>query len=511
MADMTSLRAIDLQTLPRDVDVLLGVIADLQRQYGAILESLSHQLANLRHRQFGASSERSAPQPELFTDTVTLPVPPVETVPVAAHDRKRRGRPKLPADLPRQRIEYDLTDAEKAEFERVEKIGEEVSETLDYTPAKLIVIEHARAKYRCEKDGASTIRTAQAEPSPLPKCNASAGLLAQVMVAKYADGLPLARQERIFARHGVAISRTTLCDWILGCADKLSVLMPLLKQHVLGAPVIFGDDTTVDLLEEGRGKARTARMWAWVSAGARQQEDGTWQDYPKAAYVEFSTTREAIHPPRFLQAYRGYLQADDYAGYHATFATGRVVHVACWAHARRRYHEVARKQKTPGLAHDALRFIGKLYEIEGRLRDKPPDVRLAMRREETVPLLAEFKSWLEGHYPTLLPQGPLAQAFGYTLSNWQALLRFTTDGILVPDSNLVERTLRPIAVGRKAWLFVASERGGAAAATAFSLIETCKMHGIEPYAWLKDVMARLSGHRTDRLAELLPFHWTPQA
>lgn len=511
MAGMTSLHAIDLSTLPRDVDVLLGVIADLQRQYSTILASLSQQLANLRHRQFGASSERACLQPELFTDTVTLPVPPVETVPVAAHARKRRGRPALPAGLPRQRIEYDLDEAEKAQFERVEKIGEEVSETLDYTPARLIVVEHARAKYRCEKEGASTIRTAHAEPSPLPKSNASAGLLAQVLVAKYADGLPLHRQERIFARHGVAIARTTLCDWILGSTGKLSVLMPALKAHVLGAPVLFGDDTTVDLIEEGRGKTKTARFWAYVSAGAVRQEDGTWQDYPRAAYFEFSPTREAIYPTRFLQDYRGYLQADDYAGYHATFRTGRVLHAACWAHARRRYHEIARTQKTPGLAHEAIRFIGKLYEIEQRVRDKPPDERLAVRQQETVPMLAGFKAWLEGHYPTLLPQGVLAEAFGYTLSNWEALMRFTTNGILAPDSNLVERTIRPIATGRRAWMFVASERGGAAAATAFSLIETCKMHGVEPYAWFKDVLGRLSGHRTDRLAELLPFNWTPKA
>jgi len=507
---MASIDTLDIQQLPRDVDVLLGVIADLQHQYGTILEALRQQLANLRQRQFGSSSEKLAAQPELFTETVSLPLPPVESVPVAAHRRFRRGRPQLPKDLPRRRVEYDLSPEEKATFDRVEKIGEELSETVDYVPAQVIVIEHARGKFRCEKDGESTIRTAHAEPSPILKSNASAGMLAHILASKYADGLPLNRQERIFARHGLELSRSTLCDWILGSTDLLATLMPALKAHVLAAPVIFADDTTIDLIEGGRGRATTARMWAYVSAGARQNSDGGWQDHPKAVYFEFSPTRSGSYPTRFLQDYRGYLQADDFAGYFATYRSGRVWHVACWAHARRRYHEIARTQKTPGLAAAALRFIGRLYEIERRLGDEPPDRRLEIRQRETVPLLTDFKGWLEGHYRTLLPRGPLAQAFGYTLSNWEALLRFTTHGMLAPDSNLVERTIRPIATGRKAWMFVASARGGAAAAVAFSLIESCKLCGVEPYAYLKDVLERLSRHRRDRLAELLPFHWQPE-
>ncbi len=506
---MQTLAALNVSTLPRDVDVLLGVISDLQQQYSHILESLQQQLANLRRTHFGATSERMAVQPELFIDTVSLPVPPVETQTIPAHVRRRTGRPRLPANLPRQRIEYDLSDEERAQFDRVEKIGEEVSETLDYTPAKVVVQEHARGKFRCERDGETTIRVAHAEPSPLPKSNASAGMLAHVIVSKYGDGLPLNRQEKIFARHGVELSRATLCNWILGSTAKLAVLMPALKAHVLGAPVIFGDDTTIDLIEGGRGRTVTGRMWAYVSAGALQGDDGSWQDYAKAVCFEFTRTREAIHPTQFLETYHGYLQADDYAGYHASFRSGRILHAACWAHARRKHHEVARTQKTPGLAAEAVRFIAKLYEIEGRARTEPPDKRLVMRQTETVPLLADFKVWLEGHYPTLLPQSPLAQSFAYTLTNWEALNRFTQNGILAPDSNLVERTIRPIAVGRRAWLFAASQRGGEAAAIAFSLIETCKLNGVEPYAYLKDVLTRLSGHRVDRLAELLPFHWKP--
>ena len=329
---MRALPALDIEKLPRDVDALLGVIADLHSQYHTILESLQLSLAKLRRMHFGASSERLAAQGELFSETVSVPLPPEELQRISYQRPKSKGRPRLPADLPRKRIEYDLTEDEKAQFERLTKIGEQVSETLDFTPAKLTVIEHARAKYRCEKDGESTIRVAAAEPSPIAKSNASAGLLAHVLVSKYADGLPLNRQERIFRRYGVALSRATLCDWILGSTERLSLLCELLKRYVLAAPVIFSDDTTLDLIVGGRGQARTARMWAYVSAGHTQDTQGGWHDYPRAACFEFTETREALHPTRFLADYSGYLQADDYAGYHATFRTGRVIHVACWAH-----------------------------------------------------------------------------------------------------------------------------------------------------------------------------------
>lgn len=506
---MPALAALDLTTLPRDVDLLLGVIADLHARYSQALDSVLDQLKKLRRMHFGVSSERLAAQPDLFADKLNLPLPPAQPQTITYQRPHSKGRPRLPRELPRERIEYDLSAEEKAQFERLTRIGEELSETLDFTPAKLTVIEHARAKYRCERDGESTIRVAAAEPSPLPRSNASAGLLAHVLVSKYADGLPLNRQERVFARHGLALSRSTLCDWTLGAAELLALLRGPLKAHLLGAPVIFSDDTTLDLILGGRGTARTARMWAYVSAGATPDELGGWRDYPRAAYFEFTETREAVHPTRFLSSYRGYLQADDYAGYHSTFRAGRVVHVACWAHCRRRFYDIAKTQTTPGLAHEALRFISTLYHIESRARGKPPDERLALRQAETVPLLESFKTWLDVHAGSLLPQSPLGQAFGYVRSNWQALNRFTEDGILAPDTNLVERTLRPVAVGRKAWLFAASVRGGEAAAMAFSLIETCKLNGIEPFAYLKDVLGRINSHRMDRLHELLPFNWKP--
>ena len=499
---------LDRSALPEEPDSLKDIIVELAAQ----VESLKLQVFKLRRAQFGVSSERLSGQGELFVETVSgLPLPASHTQRISYERRRCAGRPKLPEDLPRRRVDYDLSATEKAQFDSLTRIGEEISETLDYTPAQVLVVEHVRAKYRCEKNGESTIRTAHAEPSPIAKSNASAGLLAQVLVAKYADGLPLNRQERIFRRHGVELARATLCDWILASCELLAPLLEQLKRHVLGAPVIFADDTTLDLIQGGRGAVCTARLWAYVGAGSVQDAQGRWHDYPRGAYFEFTHSREAIHPTRFLADYRGYLQADDYAGYHATFRSGRVLHVACWAHARRRFHDIAKAQPTATLAHEALAFIARLYQIEAHAKEHPPDERGRMRQAQTVPLLSQFKSWLEAHYRQLLPQGPLAQAMGYVLSNWQALTRFTDDGMLAADSNLVERTIRPIANGRKAWLFTASDRGGRAAASAFSLIETCKLNGVEPFAYLKDVLGRINSQRVDRLDELLPFNWKPAA
>lgn len=509
----------DRAALPDEVDGLKDLVLETMRRAqvaaqdaASVIERLQLQLAVLRRQVFGVRSEQSPGQGELFSEQVDLPMPPA-CPQCITYERQRRGRPALPADLPRVRIEYTLDAAECAAFARVKPIGEEVSETLEYTPARLVVIEHARLKYRCEHgDGRSTIRTASAWPSPLPRSNAGPGLLAHILVSKYVDGLPLARLERQFARHGLRLSRKTLCDWVLAACQLLGCLRGPLHQHILGAPVVFSDDTTVRLMTRAvKGKTVTARLWAYVSAGSVREGAGNWKDYPKAVLYEFTRDRGGKHPMKALARYRGYLQADDYAGYHGLFRGKRIYHVACWAHARRAFYDMARTAPTPGLAQDALNWIGQIYGIEREIRGRSPPERARQRQQRTRPILRQFRRWLQGIEPDLLPQGPMAVGVRYVLSNWRALTRFTRVGMLETDTNLVERCMRPIAVGRKAWLFVGSDRGGEAAATVLSLIESCKLNGIEPYAYLKDVLARIGGHRQDRLAELLPFNWKPLA
>jgi transposase len=500
--------------LPNEIGALKAALTQSYMKIAALtaqLDILQQQFLNLRRLHFGATSEKLSGQAELFNETVSLPVPPpADPVTVPEHQR-RHGRPALPDDLPRERIEYDRSDAEKAEFDAIKRIGEEVSNTLEYTPPKLIGFEHVRAKYACVKDGESTIRTAHAEPSPLPKSNAGASLLAQILTATFVDHLPLNRQEMIWKRQGVDLHRSTLCEYKLGAGELLAVLRAPLIAHVLAAPRVHSDDTTMPLLEKGRSTTKTARMWGYLGAGASQNPDGSWQNHPQGVVFEFTESREAKHPLRFLAGYSGYLQVDAYSGYEALIKTGRVIEVGCIAHMRRKFFEIAKTQKTPGLAAEAIRWIAKLYEIESRIKDEPPDKKLLFRQAESVPILADFKRWLDGHYASLLPQGPLAQAFGYAIRQWQALTRYTESGILLPDNNLLEAQMRPIAMGRKAYLFAGSERGGDVAATMYSLIATCKLNQVEPYAYLKDVLGRICNHRIDRLAELLPFNWKPVA
>lgn len=518
---------VDRSALPDDAEVLKDLLVQagaafqaLRQQANAQMASLAAQLAEFKRKVFGPRGEGlSLLQPELWQDRVEIPVPPEAFDEVKGHRRRRSGRPAIDPDLPRRRVEHDLSEQEKAQFARVVCIGEEISETLEYTPAKLEVLQHARLKYRCEDEcGASTIRTAWAQPSPLARSNAGPGLLAHVTVSKYADHNPLARIERILGRHHAGasppVSRQTLCDWTLGTMELLSPLMPLLQRHVLGSAVIFTDDTTLALKAQrgdGRGKTITARLWVYLAGGWLPDEQGRWRRVAPAALYDFTTDRAGEHARRMLGAWRGLLQADDFAGYAQSFREG-ITHAACLVHARRRFARIVKdapKGSPPGLAHEAMRFFAEIYRIEGEIRDVDPDERWRVRQERTRPVMQDLHDWLRGHAPTVLPKSPLGEAFGYALSNWAALNTFVEHGILEADNNLSERALKPVALSRKNWLFAGSERGGRAAAVAFSLIETAKLNGVEPYAYLRDVLQRINGHRQDRLEELLPMYWKP--
>lgn len=516
---------VDRARLPDDVEVLKDMLVEAAQAFQALrsqanqqMSLLAAQLAEFRRRVFGGRSEVLAVlQPELWQDVVELPVPPEQTDEVKGHRRRRQGRPAIDENLPRRRVEHDLSEEDKAGFARVVRIGEEVSETLEYTPARLEVLQHARLKYRCEDEaGRSTIRTAWAQASPLVRSNAGAGLLAHVTVSKYADHCPLARQERVLARHGVRRSRQTLCDWTLGTTELLAPLMVPLKRHVLGSAVIFTDDTTLALKAppgESRGKTLTARLWVYLAGGWLPDPEGRWRRVAPAALYDFTTDRSGAHARRMLGAWRGFLQADDFAGYSESFRSG-IVHAACLVHARRRFAKIVKdapKGSPPGLAHEAMLYFAEIYRIEGDIREADPDERLRVRQLETRPLMADFHRWLRGHAPTVLPKSPLGEAFGYALSNWAALNTFVEHGILEADNNLSERAMKPVALSRKNWLFAGSERGGRAAAIAFSLIETARLNGVEPYAYLRDVLQRINAHRQDRLEELLPMNWRPAA
>jgi transposase len=407
-------------------------------------------------------------------------------------------------------IVYELSEEQKASCEVLERVGEQSTEVLDYIPAQLRIVAHVRPSYKVRRDGEITMITAPMPPLPLPKSNASPNLLAHIITSKFVDHAPLARVSGMLERHGIGIARSTLTDWELACADLSEVLWSALVRHVQAAPVIHSDDTKLRLQDNARkGPTRRAHVWGYLSSGATLLPDGSWRDYPKAVVFEFALDRGGKHPRRFLDGYAGYVQADAYSGYDALYADGRIIEVGCMAHARRGFHEITVTQKTPGVAHEAVARIRALYQIEAEIKDLDPAQRAQAREERAVPLLADMHLWLAAQQKAVLPKSPLGKAIAYALNHWKALTRYTEAGYLEIDNTRLERAIRPIAMGRRNYLFVGSERGGRAAAIFYSLVETCKMAGVEPFAWLADVLARVPSHPADRIDELLPFNWQP--
>ena len=373
--------------------------------------------------------------------------------------------------------------------------GEEIREQLDYIPASLIVIQHVRPKYACEACQAHVV-IADRLPEPIEKGLPGPGLLAHVIVSKYADHLPLYRQERILAREGVAISRQTMCGWMARCAELLKPIYDAMVKAVLRSKVIQTDDTPVDVLDPGREGTLQGRIW--IAIGDR--------DHPYSVY-DFTPNRAGDGPARFFRGYAGYLQADAYSGYDALFQDGDVIEVGCSAHARRKFYEA--RTTDPRHSHIALAYLRRLYIVESDAKEAKldDDARRVLRQERSVPILEELFAWLERVRAQVLPRSPMGGAIGYALNNKAALLRYTEQGFLEIDNNASERGEKTIALGRKNWLFFGSEGGGATAAILFSLTETCRRLGVEPWAYLRDVLDRVSTHPASRIDELLPDRW----
>jgi len=490
--------------LPDDPAVLQGMIRELLAALAAERhdrQQLENRLDLLLQRVYGPRSEKRPPGPTLFdefTPAADLPEatePPAPAASEAAHKKHKtgHGRRQLPATLPRAPVVHDLTEAEKlcpcCQTPRV-RIGEEISERLDYTPAVLKVIQHVRPKYLC-RQCAGEIVVAALPAEPIAKGVAAPGLLAHVIVSKFADHLPLYRQERIFARAGLDLPRSTLCGWLRDCADLLRPLYALMMQAVLESKVIHTDDTPVRMLQpEG---AVTGRVWVYL--GDAQQ--------PYTIYTA-TASRQRDGPQGFLRAFRGYLQADAFSGYDGVFAHG-VTEVACWAHARRKF--VDAESTDAARAAEAVARIRVLYEIEARGRELPATERLALRQRESQPALESFQKWLDSIAVAVLPKSPLGQAITYVRNQWTALNVYVTDSDLAIDNNAAERALRGTALGRKNWLFFGSETGGHTAAILMSFIATCQRHHLNPWPYLKDVLTRLPSTTAEDLPHLLPDVW----
>lgn len=408
-----------------------------------------------------------------------------------------RGRRALPGHLKRERIVHDLEEAEKhcAVCEQdLREFGEETSERYEYIPAQLIVIEDVSKKYSCS----CTVKTAGKPSQPIEKSTAGASLLTQVIVAKFADHLPLHRQAKIFRRFGVELSDRTMCGWMRQCAELLDPLYDKLKDFVLASKVVGTDDTPVKVLDRKLPQTRKGRIWPYVGD----------RDHPAVIY-DYTPTRERAGPEKFLKDFRGHLQADAYAVYDSFFKDPKrgMVEVGCWAHARRHFHN-ALENDTARMG-GVLAMIAGLYEVEqaGRRNGWRGEELRRLREREARPKLNQLHEYLLTIREQVLPKSEVGQAVAYTLKNWEALTRYCSDGDLLIDNNGTERSLRSFAVGRNNWTFFGSDNGGRTAAVLRSFVTSCDLAGIDPFAWFRDVLGRIANHPVKRIEELLPHRW----
>lgn len=491
-------------------------------------EHLENQVRLLKTKLFGRKSEKPVVDTDdkqllLFDEAedITEYTPTKEDkIAVVGHTRKKGGRKPLPEDLPRIEVIHDIPEEEKicACSCEMSRIGEEVSEKLDIIPAKIQVIRHIRYKYACKQcEGVESeegaVKTAPLPPQLIPQSISTPGLIAYILTAKFVDGLPFYRQEKQFIRIGVDLLRATMANWAIQAANKCQPLIDCLVQEIRSGPLIGMDETTVQVLQEP-GRSNTSKSYMWVFRGGDP-------DKPVLIY-QYHPTRSGEVPRDFIKDYQGYIQTDGYKGYNGLDEDSGIIHLGCWAHARRKFHEVIKarqpvkkgKPQKPGSAEKAMNFIGKLYQVESRAdqAELSPDQRRELRQVEAVPVLEAFKKWLDKRGQQTPPQGLLGKAINYTLDQWDRLTGYVQDGRLRPDNNLVENAIRPFVLGRKNWLFSGHPRGAAASAAIFSLIETAKANGLEPYAYLRHIFEQLPLiSNPDDYKKLLPQHLDPAA
>ena len=513
-----------LNQLPNDIDLLKSLVADqlvrneqLEAEKQAVTReneglkarvlTLQEQLHLAIARRYAASSEKISPdQYRLFDEAETdaeaaLDAEPQDDdVEVPAHTRKKSGRKKLLDTLPRVDVVHELSGDDLIcphDGAMLNEIGEKTSEQLDIIPAKIQVIRHIRKQYAC-KCG-QCIKTAGLPNQPIPKSMASPGLLAHITVSKYQDALPLYRQETILQRIGVDIPRATLANWMIRSGTLIQPLINLMRDQMLDYDIIQMDETPVQVLKEPDKRAQS-KSYIWLQRGGPPEKRVVLYDYDPG--------RSAQVPKRLLEGFKGYLQTDGYDGYNTVVAANGLVHVGCMAHARRRFNDAVKAQgrnRKRGKAHRGLSLIRKLYQIERQAKKLAADERYAWRQERSKPILKDIRKWLDEALPQVAPSSATGQALSYLHNEWDHLTAYLKDGRLEIDNNGAENAIRPFVLGRKNWLFSASVKGVKASANLYSLIETAKANGLEPYAYLRQVFTELPKADTvEAIEALLP-------
>ena len=485
---------------------------NLLSQQAVRIETLEQRLALALQARFGSRSESlmDANQINLFDEADIEPEALTEIeaaelgITVASFTRKKAGRKPLPAHLPREEILYDLPEEQKhcACGCKLTEIGADKSEQLDIIPAQVKVLVHVRKKYAC-KACEDTIKTAELPKQAIPKSMAAPGLLAHVLVSKYEDHLPLYRQEDILQRMGIDIPRSTLSYWIIQCGELLKPLIPLMKTVTLNYDVAYADETKVQVLKEKDRKAETQSFMWFFSGGPPDQ---------RCSIYEYHPTRGGIVAREFFKDYTGYLHCDAYAGYDALFdqPSSKILPVGCWAHARRNFIQIKKANPNQaGFADEVLTLIQKLYHLEKRAKEEgyTPEQVHQMRQEKSRAILLDLKARIEDKLLKAPPESLIAKAMGYVINQWEKLMGYLKDPRCEIDNNFSERGIKDFVIGRKNWLFSDQPEGAHAGAVIYSLMQTCKLHGVEPYAYFRDVLTKLPTIEPENLHTLLPFHY----
>lgn len=487
---------------------VLSEHADELRSRSERIEHLKLMVDKYRHMLFGKKSEKIRSQLEQFE----LELEEQETVQAEAEafadriapEKEPKPRPErkpLPEHLQREvRTHAPGTECCPDCGGHLRHFGDDISEQLEYVPESFKVIRHVRPKFTCT--GCDRVVEAPAPTRPIERGLAAPALLAHVIVSKFADHLPLYRQSEIYARQGVEISRSTLAGWVGASSDLLSPLVDAIQKHVVGGRKLHADDTPMPVLAPGNGKTKTGRLWTYV-----RDDRPAGEVTAPAVWFSYSEDRKGEHPRAHLANFSGALQADAFAGFHHMYGE-KIYEAACWAHARRKFHDIHVAHASPTTT-EALARIGALYAIEDEVRGKPADLRLSIRQTRARPLLDDLRQWMEKALRSLSSKSETAGAIRYALSRWRALTRYTEDGLLEIDNSAAERALRAVALGRKNFLFVGSDCGGERAAAMYTLIGSAKLNGLDPELYLRTVLAQIADHPVSQIQDLLPWNLAP--
>lgn len=455
-----------------------------------LIAKLKHQLAGMRRHQYDTPSG-SLDQEEEIAQGAEAPA-----APSAPPDKRQPKRRPLSECLLRNETVLGVGDACSGCGGKLRQLGEDVTEELEYVPGRFVVKRIVWPRMACQC--CEKIAQASLQSRPIERGRPGPGLLAQVLVGKYADHLPLYRQSQIFEREGIDLERSTLADWFDRSTALLEPIAEAIGRHVLAGQAIFADDTPVRMLTPGTGKTKTARMWTYV------RDERPWSgDAVPAAFYRFTVDRKGRRPVSHLKTFAGWMHADGYAGHEGLYRTGRIDEVACMAHVRWKFVDVHKAQGS-AIAEEVIKRIAGLYVIEQEIRGSPPNIRAQVRQARAEPVFDDLEAWLAAQLRRIPGKTPLAAAIRYALAWMKRLRPYLQHGFLEVDNNAAERAMRAIAIGRKNWLFAGSKRGGRSAATAYTLIETAKLNDVDTQVWLTDVLGRIADHKVNRIDELVP-------